>query len=106
MFRLLSGNGDNEEAISAFAQGFATLTDENLDYVIDNCLAVVQRKQGESWANITANDGSAMMFQDIDLNSQVQIIAKVLRDNYQPLAEKLGQVFAQFSDNNKVASLG
>ncbi len=83
------GSGNlREDAVGAFAQGFADLTDEQVDYVMDHCLSVVQRKQGEAWGDFTTPDGKAVMFQDVDLTGQVQIIANVLRDNYDPLFQK------------------
>lgn len=88
VFRLMGSGNLREDAVGAFAQGFADLTDEQVDYVMDQCLSVVQRKQGESWANFMGSDGKTPIFQDTDLTGHIQIIVNVLRDNYDPLFQK------------------
>lgn len=88
VYRLMSSGGMTDDAVGAFAKGFADLEDEQLDYVMDHCLSVVQRKQGEAWANFMGSDGKTPIFQDVDLTVHVQIIANVLRDNYEPLFQK------------------
>lgn len=88
LFRLM-GNGVNDEAaVLAFAEAIGLLSDEEVDYVMDNCLAVTKRRQGEAWAGVLAPDGKTCMFQDMDAAVQLQAIAHVLRDNYDPLFQK------------------
>lgn len=88
VFRIMGSKskGDpDDEAVGALATGFGTLSDENMDYVFDKCLAVVERKNGEAWARFTTPDGKSTMYEDVDLSGQVQIISHVLRENYTPL---------------------
>ena len=65
-----------------------SMTDEDVNYVLFNCLAAVKRKQGERWANIV--NGNRLMFEDIDMPSMVRLTAAVLQEN-------LGGFFALFS---------
>lgn len=58
-----------------------SMSDEDVNYVLFKCLAVVTRKQGsgERWAPIV--NGERMMFEDIDMPSMVRLTASVLQEN-------------------------
>lgn len=56
-----------------------TMRDEDVNYVLFRCLAVVQRKQGDRFAPITA--GERMMFEDIDMPTMVRLVGAVLQEN-------------------------
>lgn len=84
----LATGSDPLTALPVLAEAIGSLSDEAADYVMDNCLGVVDRKQGETgWAKIRAASG-ARMFADIDLMAEMQIVAHVLRDNYTPLFQR------------------
>ncbi len=77
--------GDTNGSLVALAEAIGSLSDEASDYVLDRCLEVVERKQGEAgWAKVKL-DGGPAMFNDIDLMVLLQIAANVLRDNYAEL---------------------
>ncbi len=81
-------SGDMNGSLVALAEAIGSLSDEASDYVLDRCLEVVERKQGEAgWAKVKL-DGGPSMFADIDLMALLQIAANVLRDNYAALFQK------------------
>lgn len=88
LFRLMGGGVANEEALSAFGEAIGALSDDEVDYVMDHCLGTMQRKQGEVWSKVMTSDGKTCMFQDMDAAVQLQALAHVLRDNYEPLFQK------------------
>ena len=85
---LLAGLGDvlKEDAkgfskiISPIAEALSRMSDDDTDYVIDACLLVVQRKQGETWQSVVARNGS-LMFDDIDLPAMLQLTVAVIQQN-------------------------
>ncbi|GBU18024.1 MULTISPECIES: phage tail assembly chaperone [Methylobacterium] len=84
----LAANQGGANALPVFADAIGGLSDEATDYILDHCLAVVERKQGEAWARIKPPNVGALMFQDIDLMAMLQIAAHVLRDNYSELFQR------------------
>lgn len=84
----LTVGADPMAALPAFAEAVGSLSDEATDYIMDNCLASVDRKQGETgWAKIRTSSGVSM-FADIDLPVEMQIVAHVLRENYTALFQR------------------
>jgi hypothetical protein len=68
------------ELISPIADALSKMSDKDTDYVIDTCLLVVQRRQGDAWQSVTARDGS-LMFDDIDLPALLQLTVAVIQQN-------------------------
>ncbi|MGI4812802.1 MAG: phage tail assembly chaperone [Janthinobacterium lividum] len=67
--------------IGPVVDALSKMSDEDSDYVIDRCLAVVARAQnGGEWARVTAPDGG-LMFQDIDLPQMLKLAQAVLAEN-------------------------
>jgi hypothetical protein len=67
-------------------EALASLPDADCDYVLDLCLAVVQRMQsgngsGPMWSDIWNPRASKLMFEDIELPAMLQIAMEVLREN-------------------------
>lgn len=62
------------------AEALAQMSDEDTDYILDNCLAVVSRQQGNQFAPVMARGGN-MMFEDIDLPTMMQLTISVIREN-------------------------
>lgn len=89
LFALMGGGITDVTAVATFAKAVGALSDEDGDYIIDHCLTVVQRKQSETvWSNVTTPAGNHLMFPDIDLTVQLEIIARVLHENFDPLFQK------------------
>ena len=68
------------EMVSPIAEALAKMSDEDSDYVIDTCLAVVARQQGSDWAGVMARNGG-LMFQDIDLPAMLRLAVAVIQHN-------------------------
>jgi hypothetical protein len=65
--------------LQPIADAIAGMSDQDCDYILDTCLAVVQRQQGSAWANVFVN--KAQMFDDIDMGVMLQIASKVISEN-------------------------
>lgn len=76
------------EGYAPFAKMMADMPDEQADYILFGLLACVKRKQaqGLGWANIS--NGSALMFQDINM-------VQMLQCAYHALMENLADFFPQ-----------
>jgi hypothetical protein len=66
--------------VPGLAQVVAEMSNDDCDYILDACLAVVQIKQERNWAPIMAPSGQ-MMFDTIDMKSMLQITAEVIKYN-------------------------
>lgn len=56
------------------------MSDEDVDYVLFNCLSAVRRKQGtDRWAPIV--NGKHLIFQDIEMPSMIRLAAAVIQEN-------------------------
>lgn len=65
----------------AIIESMGRMADEDLDYVLDHCLSVVQRQQEQGgWAPIMAPN-HAMMFADITMPQMVQLAYAALEEN-------------------------
>ncbi|MDR1020508.1 MAG: hypothetical protein LBL73_07105 [Synergistaceae bacterium] len=74
----------DEKAIAGLLGAAGTIPDEQLDYVIDNCLSVVTRKDGAIWAAITAaapGGKRVLQYKDIDWVAMLTIVYYVIKRN-------------------------
>lgn len=79
----LASGAPSGEAFAIMAKAIASLSDEEADYILDECLAVVERQQGPTaWAKIKMSSGPGLMFDDIDMMAMLAIASHVMRDNY------------------------
>ncbi|WP_343724939.1 phage tail assembly chaperone [Herbaspirillum huttiense] len=63
------------------ADALSKMADEDVDYVLDSCLAVCQRaQQGGQFAAVTVPSGG-LMFQDIDMAQMIQLTVAVIQGN-------------------------
>jgi hypothetical protein len=80
---LATASGSAAEDFAHFLQpiadAVAKMSDDDCDYILDTCLAVVQRQQGTAWAQIFV--AKNIMFEDIDMAAMLQIAAKVIQEN-------------------------
>jgi hypothetical protein len=89
-----SGNttqdGDLFEALTPVADILSKMDDAEVDYVLDKCLSVVAKWNGQSWARLMSN--GHLMFGDLDLSTMVQLVMEVVQSNLGPsLRGLLGQ---------------
>jgi hypothetical protein len=69
------------EIFSAVAEEIAGMSDENCDYILDTCMSVVKRQQGDAWAPIFNARAGVMQFDDIDMATMLQIARHVIEEN-------------------------
>lgn len=55
------------------------MSDEDVDYVLFACLAVVKRQQGERFAPVV--NGKHLVFEDIEMPMMVRLAAAVIQEN-------------------------
>jgi hypothetical protein len=55
------------------------MSDEDADYVINNCLACVKRKNGKTYSPVFNN--GTIMFDDLGLDVILKLVWLVLKDN-------------------------
>lgn len=83
-------DGDLFEALTPVADILSKMQDAEVDYVLNKCLSVVAKWNGQSWAKVMSN--GSMMFDDMDLSTMVQIVMEVVQSNLGPsLQGLLGQ---------------
>jgi hypothetical protein len=68
------------DAIMPFAEALSAMEDKDVDYVLDHCLAIIERKQAgdRPWAKIWSSGG--IMFEDITILAQLKLAARVIID--------------------------
>ena len=82
-------------------QFLAKMSDEDVDYCMYNCLAVVQRQQQGAWAPVIASvEAKTFMFEDIDMPSMVRLVLEVLKANLGNFLEELGEELTSPSSSN------
>jgi hypothetical protein len=78
------GGGMNMTAIgkvlAPMAEALAIMTDQDVEYVVNTCLKVVQVKQEQGWAWVM-NSGGVLMFHDLQLPDLLQLTAQVIGAN-------------------------
>lgn len=60
----------------AMTDAFSTIAEDDANYVLTHCMAVVMRKQETGWAKIQTDGG--LMFEDINLPVMLKIVWEVL----------------------------
>lgn len=76
-----------ETALPKIANSLAEMSEEDTNAIISPCLSVVARQNGKVWAPVMVQ--GALMFDDIDLMSMLQIVGRVVGDslgNFLPAA--------------------
>lgn len=69
--------------LQPLADGIAAMSDADSEYVINTCMAVVQRQQAGGWRRAW-NDHGAPMFEDIDMAVMLQLAGRVIASNLAP----------------------
>lgn len=74
----------DESTIAAAIMGpiadiMSKMPQDDVDYILKSSLAVVSRKQGESWARVLVNGG--LMFDDIRMKEMVRLTIAVIKEN-------------------------
>jgi hypothetical protein len=70
------------DAMVPITEILASMSDEDVNYVLKKCLAVCQRFNGQQWVPMMR--GGNLMFEDLDLNTLVKLTMEVVTDNLGP----------------------
>jgi hypothetical protein len=81
------GNTNKLDMVMAMSETLASLPDEHLDYVINKCLSVTRRRDGER--SFPLMQGSTLMYQDLDMPTLLRLTWEVLMENFQPFFKGL-----------------
>ncbi|EOV0985529.1 phage tail assembly chaperone [Edwardsiella piscicida] len=68
-----------EKVLPHIAEELASLSEDDTNAIIHPCLAVVARQNGKTWTPVF-NSGQ-LMFDDIDLLTMLQLVARVVADS-------------------------
>lgn len=69
------------DLIGPLAEAVAGMKDEDVDYILDACLAVVERKDGQSWIHVFNASSKRLQYQDIDMVGMLTMAANVIQEN-------------------------
>lgn len=65
---------------SSAASILASMSDQDVDYVLNTCLGACQRRQGDQWASVMAA-GGGLMFQDMRGDDMFKIAQTTIQEN-------------------------
>ena len=74
-----SGAGNLSELLAPVMNELSRMPDADVDYIIDTCLAVCSRLEGERYAPMMRQ--GVLVFQDIDMVIMVRLAIEVIKDN-------------------------
>lgn len=78
--RVVDLEGDPARVLGPLAEAVTALSDEDVEYICNACLAVTERKNaGGTWAFVRVN--GVTMFDGLTLPEMLQIVAQVVREN-------------------------
>lgn len=75
---LAKNMGELVKYLEPLTAALSQLPDADCEYVYANCLAIVQRKQGNGWANVWGKGG--LMFEDMDLAAMTRLVVEVIKN--------------------------
>lgn len=70
--------------LQPLADGLSALPDADAEFVLNTCLGVVRRKQGETWAPVWNSTHKVTMFEDIDLGVLIRLAMRVIIESLGP----------------------
>lgn len=80
------GGASLGESLEPIMLALGRMSDDDVNYVVKSCLAVVSRRQGDSLAPVQT-PGGQLMFEDITVSQLMQLSAKVME------AHRVGDFF-------------
>ncbi len=67
--------------VGPLSQAVAKLPDDHCDFVVEKCLALVQRKVSDTvWGPVWNRQAQAMMYDDISLPTMLRLVGIVLQE--------------------------
>lgn len=77
--KVAAARAQRDELFAAFARGLMSLSDEDMEFVIRECMSGVQREDNGNWVAIWNKQANAPMFPDIQFNMILSIVLAVLQ---------------------------
>lgn len=68
-----------QRVMHVIARVISTLGDTDVEYIVNTCLAVVSRKQGDRFAPVVA--GNRLVFADIDMATMLRLTSTTIQEN-------------------------
>lgn len=62
------------------AEAIAKMNDDDMNFIVNSCLAVCQRKEGEGWQKVQSAPGT-IQYQDIQLDNVIKLCVETIKDN-------------------------
>jgi hypothetical protein len=82
---LLKGKGDildrAIEFVPQIVKTLAAMSNEDCDFILDTCLAVVKFQQETGWVNVVTPNGVIMFSDQIDMLVMLELTAEVVQAN-------------------------
>jgi hypothetical protein len=86
--------GDQDSLLSAvapLAKAIGSMSDEDVDYVFEACLGIVQRQDGNAWQKVWNTQSKVVQYSDIDMAAMLQITWHVLQGSFAAFFRALPQ---------------
>jgi hypothetical protein len=80
------------EAMVPMLEIVSKMSDDEVTYVIGECMSVVNREDGAGWAKVWVKGASAPMYDDIDMMQMLTITTNVIMDNLLPFIGAVPQI--------------
>lgn len=78
-----------DDALSPLANALARMTDADADYCLFGLLQAVKRKQNGAWSKVALEN--ALMFDDLDLATMLQLAFKAFQFNFASFFQSVPQ---------------
>ena len=85
--------GDIDQVIGPLTTAVAAMKDDDVEYILNACLEVTERKQAGG-RFVPIRSGSATMFDDLSLPAMIQIAYHVIKGNLQDFFAELPSLSA------------
>lgn len=77
----LSSEADTGNVLKVLAEAVYKLSDDDCDYILERCLSVCHRKQGDNWVLVWNQQAKQPQFSDIDMPAMLQLTIATLQEN-------------------------
>lgn len=76
-----TNSADDGRLFTTLTEAVSSMSDDECNYVIRKCMAVVARQQGDRYAPVWNRQADRFQFDDIDMPSMLQLTIAVIQDN-------------------------
>lgn len=72
------------EMFKAMADAFASMSEADVNFILNSCLSVVERQEGTVWGKVIASNGGLMFEKDMDFQVMMRLAMEVIKENLGP----------------------